>query len=58
MADEVDHDAGVISLMRCARCDREMRLFGIEALSEIRDLYTFECDQCGAMEVRGVRTTL
>jgi hypothetical protein len=35
-----------------------MRLFGIEALSEICDLYTFECDQCGAMEVRGVRTTL
>lgn len=43
-------------LMTCPNCQRgEMRLFGIEPESDIRDLYTFECDQCGALEVRGVR---
>jgi len=55
MADEDDHDPGIPSLMRCTTCDREMRLFGIEPLTPTRDLYTFECDQCGHIEVRGVR---
>jgi hypothetical protein len=31
-----------------------MRLFGIEPESEIRDLYTFECHNCGRLEARGV----
>jgi hypothetical protein len=43
-------------LMTCQKCNRgEMFLRGIEAETEIRDLYTFECDKCGAIEVRGVR---
>jgi hypothetical protein len=33
----------------------EMVLRGIEPESDIRDLYTFECDKCGSLEVRGVR---
>jgi hypothetical protein len=42
--------------MTCPKCKRgEMCLRGIEAESEIRDLFTFECDKCGALEVRGVR---
>jgi len=55
MADEKDHDAEIKSLMRCSKCDREMRLFGIEALGPVRELYTFECDHCGRLDVRGVR---
>jgi len=55
MADDSDHDANIRSLMRCAKCDREMRLFGIEPLGPVRELYTFECDHCGHLEVRGVR---
>ncbi len=35
-------------------CKREMRLFGIEPESEVRDVYTFECHSCGRLEVRGV----
>jgi hypothetical protein len=43
-------------LITCPKCKRgEMCLFGIESESDIRDLYTFECDKCGALEVRGVR---
>jgi hypothetical protein len=47
----------VKSLAVCPKCQREMRLFGIEPESPSRDLYTFECDNCGALEVRGVRVT-
>jgi transposase-like protein len=43
------------SLMLCPECKREMRVFGIEAESAKRDLYTFECDKCGHLAVRGVR---
>jgi hypothetical protein len=32
-----------------------MCLFGIEAESDKRDLYTFECGACGCIEVRGAR---
>jgi len=32
-----------------------MRLFGIESENEHRDLYTFECENCGQLEIRGVR---
>ena len=43
-------------LMTCPKCNRgEMFLRGIEPESPTRDLYTFECDKCGALEVRGVR---
>lgn len=47
----------VDALLSCPRCGREMCLFGIEPdpEAEKRELYTFECDQCGAIEVRGVR---
>ncbi len=55
MADEDDYDAEIEALMRCSKCDREMRLFGIEPLNPTRELYTFECEQCGLIQVRGVR---
>ena len=42
------------SLLRCLKCNLEMLLFGTEAESDIRDLYTFECAMCGKLEVRGV----
>jgi hypothetical protein len=31
-----------------------MRLLGIEAENDIRDLFTFECVVCRRIEVRGV----
>jgi hypothetical protein len=40
--------------MLCSKCKREMFLLGIESESAKRDLYTFECDKCGRIEVRGV----
>ncbi len=39
----------------CPLCNIEMRLFGIEAESKKRDLYTFECVTCGGLEVRSVQ---
>jgi len=41
-------------LILCPNCNLEMRLFGIESESGIRDLYTFECYGCGRLEARGV----
>ena len=41
-------------LILCSICKLEMRLFGIEAESAVRDLYTFECQNCGRVEARGV----
>jgi hypothetical protein len=41
-------------LILCPRCNMEMRLFGVEAESEVRDLYTFDCARCGQLEIRGV----
>ena len=41
-------------LIVCPICKLEMRLFGIEAENEVRDLFTFECSSCDALEVRGV----
>lgn len=41
-------------LIVCPKCKLEMRLFGIEAENEVRDLFTFECSTCDALEVRGV----
>ena len=43
------------ALVLCPNCNVEMRLFGIEAESTVRDLYTFECGACDVIEVRGVR---
>jgi hypothetical protein len=40
-------------LIVCPKCNLEMRLFGIEAETDVRDLFTFECN-CRALEVRGV----
>jgi len=42
-------------LMVCPKCGREMRLFGTEAESPKRDLFTFECEKCDVVEVRGIR---
>jgi len=43
------------SLIVCPKCGVEMLLLGIELESPIRDLYTFECEKCERLEVRGVR---
>jgi hypothetical protein len=42
------------ALLLCPNCNVEMSLFGIEAESDARDLYTFECRACNGLEVRGV----
>ena len=42
-------------LLLCPNCNVEMSLFGIEAESDVRDVYTFECRACDGLEVRGVR---
>jgi hypothetical protein len=44
----------VPALLICPHCNVEMGLLGIESETETRDLYTFECNACGALEVRGV----
>ncbi len=41
----------------CTHCHVEMHLFGIEAENQKRDLYTFECGGCGALEVRSVQAS-
>ena len=43
------------ALLLCPQCKLEMCLLGIEAESDNRDLYTFECISCGSLEVRGVQ---
>jgi hypothetical protein len=43
------------ALLLCPNCNVEMRLYGIEAESDMRDLFTFECNACDLLEVRGVR---
>jgi hypothetical protein len=42
-------------LLLCRHCNVEMCLFGIETESAKRELYTFECIDCGTLEVRGVK---
>jgi hypothetical protein len=42
-------------LLACPKCTGEMVLFGVEAESEKRDLYSFECEDCAHIEVRGLR---
>jgi hypothetical protein len=56
MAKKATKQSRVKPLLICPKRKRgEMCLFGIEPESDIRDVYTFECDECGALEVRGVR---
>ncbi len=43
------------ALLLCPNCNVEMCLVGIEAESDVRDLYTFECSACDVLEVRGIR---
>ena len=45
-------------LLLCPKCRVEMRLFGIEPESPVRDLYTFECPKCEGLVVRGVLVTV
>ena len=42
-------------LFVCQRCNIEMRQFRIEKENDTRDRYTFECEKCGHIEVRGVK---
>jgi hypothetical protein len=49
-----DNTSIIQPLIVCPRCNLEMRLFGIESESDVRDLFTFECGACGQLEVRGV----
>ena len=47
-----------LPLLPCPDCNVEMRLLGIEPDEDgrdFRDTYTFECTQCGRLEVRSVR---
>ena len=41
-------------LLVCPDCNVEMRLFGSEQESAIRDLFSFECISCGRIEGRSV----
>jgi hypothetical protein len=43
-------------LILCPRCKLEMRLLGIEVYDSGYDLFSFECTQCGRLEVRTVRS--
>ena len=45
----------IAALLACPNCSREMVHLGTESESDKRDLYTFECDDCGLLEVKGVR---
>ena len=45
-------------LILCPDCKLEMRLFGMEAESVIRDAFSFECVSCGRIEARGVLVAL
>ena len=54
LAKVMDEFQRVEPLLLCPNCASEMRLFGIEPENERRDLYTFECSECGHRETRGV----
>jgi hypothetical protein len=51
----VEPEQPVEPLLVCPKCSVEMRVLGIEAESPKRDLYTFVCERCDTLEVRGVR---
>ena len=42
--------------LQCPKCNRDMRLFGIEPGNDASDLLTFECTDCGHLEVTGTPT--
>jgi hypothetical protein len=44
------------SLPQCPKCNHDMRLLGIEPDDGTNDLFTFECTDCGHLEVMGVPT--
>jgi hypothetical protein len=48
-------DAPAEPLLLCPKCKVEMCLLGIEAESDKRERYTFECIACDRLEVRGAR---
>jgi len=54
---KTDTKEKIKALLLCPKCNVEMRLFGIEAESGVRDLYTFECSACRGLEVRGVQVS-
>jgi transposase-like protein len=39
--------------LHCPKCSQEMRLLGIEAGGDSSELFTFECTDCGHLEVMG-----
>ena len=45
-------------LILCPTCKVEMRLFGIEMESPLRDLFSFECPNCGKIEARSLLVAL
>lgn len=47
----------VRALVERPSCKREMRLLGVEHESNVRDLFTFECEACTRFEILGVRVT-
>ena len=55
MSDTPSKAPAVEPLLPCPNCNIEMCLLGIEWESAKRELYTFECIDCGALEVRGVQ---
>ena len=54
---KADTKEKIKALLLCPKCNVEMRLFGIEAESDRRDVYTFECNACCSLEVRGVQVS-
>ena len=44
-------------LILCPDCRTEMHLFAIEPETEIRDIYTFRCDNCQRLEFRSLQAT-
>ncbi|WP_038957275.1 hypothetical protein [Bradyrhizobium japonicum] len=45
-------------LILCPTCKVEMRLFGIEMESPLRDLFSFECPNCGKILARSLLVAL
>jgi hypothetical protein len=50
----MDEPQRVEPLLLCPNCLSEMRLYGTEPESDTRDIYTFQCGNCGHLEKRGV----
>lgn len=53
---KTDTKEEIKALVLCPKCNVKMHLFGIEAESDVRDLYTFECSACRSLEVRSVQS--